>query len=969
MLRTLAAISGGGPTAETNVADAETFTWLTYSALGFFDESLPGSGIIRPLNPKGYVFGTGTSQSTRFERSLERLVSTAALHSGEQLIRLGWAWIAGTVQVDGETIQYCFPLISMPMVRAGVAADIDRSVSKLARLAGSVAASGMGSVVGASSPSLVPAGDSEITPLIDDNALRDQLLERASFGSGKLYDRFDEMLNFQPIDPKVFDELPELMTWCRDVVTAVGLKVDQTFPLHASIPTARRKEEGISLHMGCALYLDKPMTAGTRSSSLINLASLAGLENTAFAKLYGETNIAPGQEREVIRIRPLSMRQRRVAGRAGANDLSVVSGAPGTGKSHVLTVIARDAVARGESVLVVAGSPHAVDVLVEHFADTPGPTPVTFGGSRHGNRLAAELSELISRNEVVGGDLGSADAHERKVASAQRSLRIEIEALKIEEDPSYRIDTVAEVDRAGDLDELRVEIEKVEDPGFFKFGAKRRATEVKGRLGPLEPGEDRAERLEALANKRDALRLIAAGGMTLTPRFDDIASREEAAAKLRGQMLTNEWIQGLGGDEKRTLAKISSAVTSNRSARRRALAALDPVALTRAAPLWVGSVRDVDDVLPAVAGLFDLVIFDEAAQIDQMNAANGLVRAKRAIVCGDPNQLGHVSYLSNDAVEEAAKRFGTNAELLNPRAVSTFDAAAAQVPVEVLDEHFRSVPHLIEFSSRRFYGGELHVLTRHPANEASDHIHVSVVSGSRNKQKVNEVEVAECLRLVEEHIANGSRSIGLISPFRAQADALEEAIITRYRLEEIDAYGLRVGTVHSYQGDEREVLIMSLCVGADEPDSAWRFVNQKTLFNVMVTRAREEAVVVTSRAEPPGLAGEYVAWAQPLDDLISDLGSTDPWVMRVAEALADHGVSVRVGYQIGRHHIDIVAGTGEHSVAIDCRPHVDGAETHLDRAMMLRRSGWRTADAYQTMWGDNPGQFAIELCSRFPKLG
>ena len=955
---------------QTDVADADTFTWLDYSALRFFDEDLPGAGLIRPFSPTSTDFiGNADAQAQRFERSLERLMSTAALHSGEQLIRLGWAWLAGTVDVDGDPTRYCFPMISLPMERRSAADTAARGALSVAGAVLAAASTGA-STLRTTESSLTKAGDAEITPLVENGDLRDQLLEQASFGDGRLYDRLDENRRWKAIDPEVFHELPELMTWCSDVATAVGLKVDQTFPLHSGIPTARRKESGISLHMGCGLYIDSSTTAstGTRKSSLVGLSNLSGLEGTAFAKLYGETVPAPTVERDVINLRPLSLRQRRVAGRVGGSDLAAISGAPGTGKSHVLTVVARDAVARGESVLVVAGSPHAVDVLVEHFSDTPGPTPVTFGGSRHGNRLAAELSELISRNEVATGVTGSADDHDRKIDSARRSLQIEAYALQINQDPTYRIETVAEVDRAGDLDELRGEIAKLEDPGWLKIGYKKRASLVKARLGMYDDRGDLEERLEELANKRDALRMLAAGGMTLTPRLDDLASKEEAAAKLRGRLLTDEWISSLGKDEKRTLAQVSSAVTSNRSARRRALAALDPEALTRAAPLWVGSVRDVDEVLPAVPGLFDLVIFDEAAQIDQMNAANGLVRAKRAVVCGDPNQLGHVSYLATDTVEEAAERFGTNAELLNPRAVSTFDAAVAQVPVEVLDEHFRSVPHLIEFSSRRFYGGELHVATRHPANEASDHIRISVVEGSRNKQKVNEVEVEECLRLVAEYISNGSRSIGLISPFRAQADALEEAILDKYRLEEIDAYGLRVGTVHSYQGDERDVLIMSFGVGTEEPDSSWRFVNQKTLFNVMVTRAREDVVVVTSRAEPPGLAGEYVKWAQPLTDLIADLGSTDPWVNRVADALTEQGVPVRLGYPVGRHVIDVVAGVGEHAVAIDCQPHADGAQTHMDRAMTLRRSGWRTADAYQTMWGDNPGQFAIELCSRYPKL-
>ena len=962
VLRTFAAISGGAPKAETDVADAETFTWLSYAALGYFDSSLPGNGLIRPYTTRMLQ---PDAQSNRFERSLERLKTTAALHGGEQLIRLGWVWLAGTVEVDGEATQYCFPLISMPMERLTGARLSSEGLPNLAAAAVASAVGGIGSLSAMGEPSLIAAGDAEITPLVTDRDLSDSLLERANYGDRKLFDQFDELRNLRQIDSQVFYELPALMNWASDVATAVGLKVEETFPLHASVPTARRKQPGIALHIGCALYLDSPAAVGTRKSSLINLATLPGLHESAFAKVYGESDINPRDEREVIELRPLSKRQGQIAGRASASDLSVVSGAPGTGKSHVLTVVARDAVARGESVLVVAGSPHAVDVLVEHFSNSPGSTPVTFGGSRHGNRLAAELSELISRNEIAGAEDLVDDGYAARMVSAQRSLLVEAEALRIEQDPTHRIETAAEVDRAGDLDELELAIADLERKRFFNFGKKKRAATVRARLGS---DEDPADRLAVLSTKRDALRLLAAGGMTLDPRLDDLASKEESAAKLRGRILTNEWISGLGRDERRTLAQVSSAVTSNRSARRKALAALDPNALTRAAPLWVGSVRDVDEVLPAVAGLFDLVIFDEAAQIDQMNAASGLVRAKRAVVCGDPNQLGHVSYLSNEAVEDACKRFGTNAEMLNPRSVSTYDIAAAQVPVDVLDEHFRSAPHLIEFSARRFYGGDLHVATRHPANEAADHIRISVVDGVRNKQKINEAEVAECMRLVAEYAANGWRSIGLISPFRAQADALEDAILEKYRLEEIDAYGLRVGTVHSYQGDERDVLIMSFAVGADEADSAWRFVNQQNLFNVMVTRARKEAVVVTSRAEPPGLAGEYVEWAQPLSDILRDVELSDPWIQRVASALREQGIAVRIGYRVGRHVIDLVAGTGASAVAIEAMAHVDGADAHMDRAMMLRRSGWRTADAYQSMWGNNPGQFAIELGARYPDL-
>ena len=123
-------------------------------------------------------------------------------------------------------------------------------------------------------------------------------------------------------------------------------------------------------------------------------------------------------------------------------------------------------------------------------------------------------------------------------------------------------------------------------------------------------------------------------------------------------------------------------------------------------------------------------------------------------------------------------------------------------------------------------------------------------------------------------------------------------------------------------------------------------------------------VVVTSNAKPPGLAGEYVRWAEPLTDLVSDVALDDPWVGRVAESLREVGVPVRVGYRVGRHVIDVVVGEGEDAVAVDCVPHVDGSAAHIDRAMMLRRAGWKTTDAYQSKWRDNLHEFVDDMTSR-----
>ena len=359
---------------------------------------------------------------------------------------------------------------------------------------------------------------------------------------------------------------------------------------------------------------------------------------------------------------------------------------------------------------------------------------------------------------------------------------------------------------------------------------------------------------------------------------------------------------------------------------------------------------------------------DEAAHVDQIQAAHVLVRAKRALFFGDREQITHISSLTDENVAEVARQHRLDSSKFNPKEMSVFDAAIARVPSEALDEHFRSAPHLIEFSSRRFYQGGLHTVTRNLVNEAADHIHLVEVDGARDATGVNQVEVDACLRLVDRFVSEGWTSIGLVSPHPAQVEALERAVDSAYPNDAGAKFGIRIGDARQFQGDERDVMIISYAIGADEPASAWDEVNDPNIFNVMVTRAREEAVIITSNPKPPGLAGEYVLWSEPLVDLVKDEEVLDPWVHQVADVLRSSGIPVRTGYRAGRHIIDLVAGTGDKAVAVDCVFHVDGSEAHIDRAMTLRRTGWRTADAFELRWRYLLDDFPAELVERFPDL-
>ena len=947
ILRTFAAVSDGAATVNRDVVGPRPFVGLGYSAIGYFPTA----------DQKAKI----SVSEVKWQPAYQQMREAAEAYKGEGLLRLGWIWFSGTVEVDGELDRFCFPAMSAPLSRPRFEWTL--------------------------------SGAPSVTALVRDLDIREALLARATFGDGRLVDRMDPTVPFRmlPVANAVLGELRDLMLWCRDVSVAVGLRVIETCSLAGTSPIERRFQPGIGMYVGPAMYFSEPAERSSPSLSLSKLANAPGVRQTALASVYGDTGDRTSSredgeggavdipDRKLISFRPLSTRQREVALRVCGKDLAVISGAPGTGKSHVLSVVAGDAIARGESVLVGAPSANAVDVLVEHFQKTPGPPPLSFGGLRHANRLKDEIAELreiiatgrVDRNQLFEmRERAKEHLEERgeRFDALRRAITIEREGRMFLRDDDYVDVAQLALDQAGRLSDLRKLLEKALDPPTrFRRSAVDEAQKQKlvDRLGGHTQLPDRLLRLQVL---RDLLAGEVPEPASFDALLDELERSESDAADAGSDLLTSQWLKLMGTAEDLLLTRLIRILDVDPAVRREQLERLSGKGLTTAAPLWIGAVSEVDVVLPPVPGMFDLVILDEAAQLGQIEAASMLGRARRALIVGDPKQIGYRSYLSREAFDSAAMGNQTDADLLNPQSRSTFDVAASQVPTEVLDEHFRSVPHLIGFSAKHFYENRLHVTTRTPANETSQRVHVSLVDGTRGPAKVNVAEVEECMRIVRVYVDRGEHSLAIISPFRRQADALESTLNRSFTEDEITKHRIRVGTVHQYQGDERDIAIISFAIGTDEPVKTWSFVNQNDLFNVMVTRAREQVIVVTSNPEPPGLAGDYVRWAQPHATLVPNVKISDPWTLAVAEALENHGIAVEVGYPVGRYVIDLVAGAGVAAVAIECVPSAVGANAHIDRAMMLRRAGWRTTDAYESRWSNDLDQFIAELRTTFPEL-
>jgi hypothetical protein len=894
-----------------------------------------------------------------------RLAAVDALHRDERILRRGWGVLAGTTTVDGATRRVRLPLLTEPV-------RLERA--------------GRGFRV-------VPAGDLEVTALVADAALAARLEQAPGIGTAGWL------------------AAAGTRAWLSTVAAATGLPPAGAAPDGPGTP--RPPGDRLLLYPRAVLFTVRDAYGVALADSLRAWAGRPGVERSALAGVYGVTMpSAPGDraggsaagsvvgalvsvvatppptadhpdDLRVLSPLPLTHAQREVVRRARHEPLTVVCGPPGSGKSHAVVAAALDVVDRGGSVLVATQSPHAADVLADLFARFPGPSPVLFGDAERRVAIAARLAG------GPGAIAGTSQLRDRELAV--RAARAEVDRLTDQVTAALAEERLAastgawepvvtglEADAPGafalsraDLGLASFRIRQIGETSarsarWRRWVAAWRERRVRRALGAH--GEVPLARLRdavlAAAARQAAARLAATGGTDLAATW---LARDRAADRLAAALGEAFRDRARSGGRwtpaaRQAAGALAAALRAGRNRRREMLAALDGPSLVRALPLWVGTVTDVEDLLPPVPGLFDLVIIDEASHTDQVRAAPVLARARRALVVGDPRQLRFVSFVADVDVAQTLAEHGLDYRV-DVRRVSAYDLAARAAPVTTLDVHFRCAPHLIGFSAQRFYGGGLALATRHPRTETTDVIDVVRIPGARSEGGVNADEVDAAIEAVRGLAAAGRTDIGVVTPFRAQADALEAALVAAFPVAEIERIGLRVGTVHAFQGSEADVVVCSLAIVDGDASARVRFLGDGTLFNVMVTRARHGMVVLTSATNPTGLVRDYLEYGERgLAAVVDGEGGDDPWAAALAKALADAGRTVRRRYRSGRWSVDLCVtdGPGE-ALGVVCGVHPDGPAAHVARREELTRAGWRIVEAFPSRWAGDPVRAALEL--------
>ncbi len=426
-------------------------------------------------------------------------------------------------------------------------------------------------------------------------------------------------------------------------------------------------------------------------------------------------------------------------------------------------------------------------------------------------------------------------------------------------------------------------------------------------------------------------------------------------------------------------------------------------AVTRIKPVFLMSPISVAQFLKPGGLTFDVVVIDEASQVRPADALGAVARSRHLIVVGDAKQLPPTSFF--DRQVEGDDDDGDEADDVKYRASQAADmesiltlCTARTVPEAPLSWHYRSQhDSLIAVSDRTFYGDRL-IYPPSPERAAQGQgLTFTKVNGEyRSKKRDNPHEARTVANEVLQHARNHPHmTLGVATFSIAQRDAiLNELEALRRDHLELEAFCREevaedarepffVKNLESVQGDERDVIFVSVGYGRDEGGSlAQRFgpVSQEggeRRLNVLFTRAKRHCRVFSSithddiradiaRNAGPRILKRFLQFAQTGEmelPVVTGRGAESPFEEAVAATLRSHGYVVDEQIGVDRFRIDLAVRDpekeGRFLLGIEC----DGARYHSARwarerdrlrQEVLERKGWIIHRIWSTDWFQRP---------------
>ncbi|MEL6533886.1 MAG: DEAD/DEAH box helicase, partial [Bacteroidota bacterium] len=614
--------------------------------------------------------------------------------------------------------------------------------------------------------------------------------------------------------------------------------------------------------------------------------------------------------------------------------LSIIQGPPGTGKSYTIANMALEHLSRGENVLIATRNQEALEVIAEKVEQLTEDRDLIMhtGGGMYLRKLQQHLLRLTTSQTPV----------------SQRGKKLP----DLEADAKHVYKTLSKAER---MYQTRVQQE-------LRYGPWQQA-----------PYPEDVSGFRAWWRKWGARRY--ARRIRKSPKLWKIAQVLEAqqanASRVRGLMLRARQafkMESLKAEFPKLQPFLKALKASNLAESQAAYAQTDFNLVTQVFPIWLVNLNDVYQNLPMMKELFDVVIMDEATQCDITSALPVLQRGKRAVIVGDVNQLRHVSFLAGDRQRTLAEQLHLGyMDAPDYRNESILDLTLSRLASGhhgvMLQEHYRSHPSIIGFSNEHIYHHALQIMTQRPFPQPTE-VRLVAAEGTRKSTGKNEREAELILERVKALIQEQRElpdeevhSLGILSPFAAQADYLRMEVGKQIAISHIRRHQIQVGTPYAFQGAERDEMFLSFAVDPNTHPSVYPYLNRRDVFNVAITRARDRQWVFFSgdqtKLGKESLLNQYLEYVQYHEGQNQQANiEEDPFLDALIEEAHKRKWKCWPHFILAGIVVDVVIQTSKATFGVNLvgNPGPFQAALSVDEIGVLKRSGLAIFSLPYTLW-------------------
>lgn len=401
-----------------------------------------------------------------------------------------------------------------------------------------------------------------------------------------------------------------------------------------------------------------------------------------------------------------------------------------------------------------------------------------------------------------------------------------------------------------------------------------------------------------------------------------------------------------------------------------------------AVPAWVMPLHRVWDTIDPAPGMFDVIIVDEASQCG-LKALPLFYLGKKILIVGDDRQISPEAVgLPRDAVHRLMEEFLYDFSFKSSFDVesSLFDHGKLRHGTQriTLREHFRCMPEIIRFSNDLCYSDTpLIPLRQYGPDRLPPLKHTFIEGGHKEGSYSRAINRPEANAIVEKIVELCSddryakKTMGVVVlQGNAQAGLIEDLLLKELGAEEMERRRLICGNPYSFQGDERDVIFLSMVAAINERIGPLTKAADERRFNVAASRARDqmwlfhsvrledlsekdlrrkllEFFLYTKPQQVAGIDRNKLERRAKEDNrsLVKPPAPFESWFeVDVALELLRKGFSVTPQFEVAGKRIDLVVEGGHARLAIECDGDywhgVDRYEEDVQRQRQLERCGW-----------------------------